>query len=126
MKHFWIGLGVLVVILVGGLAVCYTLCNGITDTAQELTTALEAAWEENEPLVQEALAQAQEIWDENLALASSFIDHEVLEAGGRMFARLAAAVQDGQWAEFKLQCQELLTLLQQLIRGELPTWENIL
>lgn len=126
MKHLCMGLGVLLVMLLIGIFLCSMLNTRLDAAVDSLSDALEAAWGNNFELAQEALAQTQEAWDRLSTMASSVLDHEDLESAELMLSRLTAAAKSGQWEEFTLQCQELLTLLRQIIRNELPVLENIL
>ena len=126
MKHLCMGLGVLLVMLLIGIFLCSMLNTRLDAAADSLSNALEAAWGNNFELAQEALAQTQEAWDRLYTMASSVLDHDDLESAELMLSRLTAAAKSGQWEEFTLQCQELLTLLRQIIRNELPVLENIL
>lgn len=126
MKHLYIGLGILAVVLAGSLCSLFAM----RQNTGEMERLLETAWDHCQAgsfeAAQASAQAAQKNWKTNYGLTASLIDHGPLEEINHSFAQMEACAQMQEWDEFAQACKSLLTMVQDLEEREQPLYYNIL
>lgn len=126
MKHLYIGLGILSIILLGSLCSLFAMNRNLGEAEQ----LLEAAWDDCQVEAFEtariSAQAAQDCWQKGYGLTASLIDHGPLEEANRTFAQMEACARLQEWDEFAQSCKSLLTMVRDLQEREKPLYYNIL
>lgn len=126
MRRFWIGIGVLTLLLALGLGSTVFMKRVhqpiSTDLEQASKAVLQGNWEIATACAQQALAK----WESCSGFTAALADHDVLEAAECLFAQIQvyAAVQDP--VSFSAACAHLSRLTKAIGESHLPKWENLL
>lgn len=126
MKYFYLGIGILAVILLLSL-----LCLGVIGGRMaEIGTLLEEAWGDcktgrfdRAKLVAE---KAKSAWEAGYGLTASFADHGDLNEVDQLFAQMEACGVLENWDEFAQVCRQLITLVEDVSQRQKPLYYNFL
>ena len=108
MKRFWLGVGLLLALLIGGLTLSGSLNRRYQPLTQTLTRAAEAARESDMTLSGDLLEQARQAWDRdrNFAAAENFCkagdEEETAAACGQLAALIRALAESHQLSWWNL------------------------
>lgn len=126
MKRFWIGLGVLCVMLALGILLNLWMGKLHSDLAQQLDRAGALAQEEQWEQAGQVARQAYARWQERRHLLAAVVDHEPLEEMERLFSQLWVYRQ-GHWVtEFAATCVQLARQAEAIGDSHILTWWNLL
>ena len=126
MKRFWIGLGVLCVILALGISLNLWMEKLHTDLARELeqagTLAQEEQWEQAGQVARQAYAR----WQERRRLLAAVVDHEPLEEMERLFSQRWVYRQRHWVTDLAAPCLQLARQAEAVGDSHILTWWNLL
>lgn len=126
MKRGWIGLGLLLALLAGSIAVTRAMDRGHDPIARELETAsdlaLEGDWETAAALARNAKAE----WEDKWNFGAAFADHEPMEEIDGLFAQVEVYVRAREEVSFAAVCAELSKRLEAMGDAHGLTWWNLL
>lgn len=126
MKRCWIGLGLLLVLLAGGLLVTWHMGSCHRGIGAELEQAARYAqlgnWEE----AADAAGDAYEDWQEEWHFSAAFADHEPMEEIDAMFAQLNAYLAARDAVSFAALCGQLSRQVEAMGDAHGLTWWNLL
>lgn len=125
MKYFWIGLGILVVILAVCLTTLLPLRHNCLETAELLSQALEASEEGQDEEAAHLAAAAETDWHRYDRHLASFLCHDETDLVNESFARLHSYAATGNQSEFHATCFELTSVLKNLADIDHPYYFNI-
>ena len=126
MKRGWIGLGLLVLLLVGGLLVTWRMDHCHRTIAADLDRAAGFALQENWEQAAACAQSAKNGWQAGWNLSAAFADHEPMENIDSLFAQLEtyAALRDN--AAFSALCAQLARQIEAMGDAHGLTWWNLL
>ena len=126
MKRFWIGLGVLAVILALGILLNLWMGKLHSDLARQLdragTLAQEEQWEQAGQVARQAYAR----WQERRHLLAAVVDHEPLEEMERLFSQLWVYRQRHWVTEFAATGLQLARQAEAIGDSHILAWWNLL
>ena len=126
MKRFWIGLGVLVVMLALGIFLNLWMGKLHSDLARQLDRAGALAQEEQWEQAGQVARQAYARWQGRRHLLAAVVDHEPLEEMERLFSQLWVYRQRHWVTEFAATCLQLARQAEAIGDGHILTWWNLL
>ena len=126
MKHFYLGLGILVVILGASLLHLWNLDRQVARTTQELQIAYEAVSRDQIKTAAEHARTASQCWRAQTGYYSSFLSHEESDEVTRQFARMLSSLEAEDIDDFQAACGELIIMVDHLSQMEKPLYYNLL
>lgn len=126
MKRGWIGLGLLLLLLAGSIAVTCTMDAQHTPMARDLESAADLAlagdWEKAAALAKKTKAEWENRWNLNAA----FADHEPMEEIDGLFAQADVYARTREEISFAAVCAELAQRLEAMGDAHGLTWWNLM
>lgn len=126
MKRFWVGVGLLAVLMGIGVITAVSMRYVHAPVAELLSRASRAAltedWEKAEALSKEAMEQWQQHWHATAALA----DHEPMEEIDSLFAELEVYLETKEDVHFAACCRNLSTLAKAVGEAHTINWWNLM
>ena len=126
MKRGWIGLGLLLVLLAGSIAVTRGMDAGHTPLSRDLERAsglaLSGEWDEAAQLAE----AAREEWENKWNFGAAFADHEPMEEIDGLFAQVEVYIRAREEVSFAAVCAELAKRLEAMGDAHGLTWWNLL
>ena len=122
-RRFYLGVGLLAVILALGLFAGWLMEKGQTPAAQLLEQAAQA---EN---LEEGVAMAQrakEIWRQKWKAVASVADHTPMDEIDSLFAELEIFAREGERVHFASCCNQLASQLRAVAEAHKLNWWNVL
>ena len=126
MKQFWIGLGLLGLILVSGLFLGNRMEQTHHPQAKDLDKAAAAAAEGDWEYAAALLTRAKKNWDESRDLAAALVHHEPLNDIDTRFAELGVYAKSRSNPDFSAGCAALAEVLRALPKSHKLSWWNLL
>ena len=126
MKRAWIGLGLLLVLLTGGLLVAWHMDSSHREIARELEQAAACALAENWEEAREDAEDAREDWREHWHFSAAFADHEPMEEIDALFSQLEAYLTARDAVSFGAVCKELSRQVEAIGDAHGLNWWNLL
>ncbi len=126
MKRFWLGVGLLLVLLIGGLTLSGSLNRRYQPLMQTLTRAAEAARESDMTLSGDLLEQARRAWNRDRNFAAAVMDHNPMEQIESHFAAAENFCKAGDEEETAAACGQLAALIRALAESHQLSWWNLL
>ena len=126
MKQVWIGLGILVALLVGGIWMGNTLDQAHEQQIRDLNQARVAAAAENWNLAEAHLTRAKQKWDEKRNISGTLYRQDPLDQIDGLFAQLAAQLACRSREGFCANCALLEKYLENLPQSHSFHWRNLL
>lgn len=123
MKHLYLGLGILVVLLILGLLGLFLLTHNLEQAALALDQAYAQAMKGRNQEAREAALYARSRWESLYGLTASLVDHGPLDEVNRAFAELESQEDPKELAK---NCRVLSCLVRGIARREKPLYYNIL
>ena len=120
MKFFYIGGGILAVLLAASLLLGLAVADRATETAALLAQAAEAMDADDFAAAQTQGTAAAQLWEQHTHFLSTLIAHDELDEIAEGFSRLTAYATEGEQDEFRSQCQEHIAQM------DLPFYYNFL
>lgn len=117
MKHFWIGLSILALLL--ALSIGSLLFMSVT--TEKVAALLDEAQSLKPEAAMEKVSQAEDLWNRRYGLMAALTDHEGLNEIRQGFAELKTCPQD-----FETRCCGLASLVRGLSQSEMPYYYNFL
>ena len=126
MRRSWMGAGLLVLLLAGGLLVTFFMGKIHDPIARDLTTAGEFAlagdWEQAEVLFQ----KAEDSWEETALMRACFADHNPMEEIDACFGQLKIYLWMKEETAFAAACAETARKAKAMGDAHGLVWENVL
>ena len=124
MRRFWLGIGVLVFLSLGSLAVGKWVEQLHAPVVRNLEQAISLAEKGTEAAALQAVRAAKEQWDRGWQFVAAFVDHEPMDEVDDLFSALSAYTPDSE--EFVAYCQQLLQRTGAVLRNQTLSWWNLL
>ena len=123
MKRIWIGVGLLLALLVVGLAVMRITDRQLGQVSDTLKQASEARdWDRAVALAQ----KAQKEWKQKWHLMAALADHTDIDTVDSLFAQLEVYQQRSAATHHAAACAQLSEAIHDLEEGHRLTWWNLL
>ena len=106
MIRFWIGVGLLLVLLAGSIGVCFGLVPFHENGAKVLDEAAQLALQGNWAEATAKASALEKDWQQRQRFTAAFVDHEPLEEVHALFAELALMTPEQAW-DFAAVCVHL-------------------
>ncbi len=126
MKYFYIGLGVLAVLLALSIGSSALLCRSTQEPERLLRDADAALLADDFPAAAALAGRAARAFDRRRALLSSLLSHEELDEIAIGFSDLEVYAAEGSREEFRARCKELQFRLRHIAEMDLPFYYNFL
>lgn len=126
MKRIWIGIGLLIVLLIGGLWISNTMADTHLPSAEDLEEASQLALEEDWDRASALMNRAKEKWQKKWRVTASFADHEPMDEIDGMFAELTVYAKARDTEEFSGTCAHLAKLMKAMGDSHSFNWWNLL
>ena len=126
MKHFWLGMGILLFFLISGLVTTVSFDRIHQPLGEELEKAAEAAlegeWEEAVFFANAATSR----WEKYRSITAAIADHAPLEEMDAAFEILHTYTELGWWGEFAALCAQLSQMSDAMAESQAFLWWNLL
>ena len=126
MTRGWIGLGLLVALLIGGLLVTEDMGRTHREISEELELAARAAAAGNWEEASETAEEAYEDWQKKWHFSAAFADHEPMEEIDAQFAQLWPYLAKRDWVSFSAACRQLARQVEAIGDAHGLNWWNLL
>ena len=126
MKYFYIGLGVLAVLLALSIGSSALLCRSTQDPERLLQNADAALLADDFPAAAALAGRAARAFDRRRDLLSAMLSHEELDEIAIGFSDLEVYAAEGSREEFRARCKELQFRLRHIAEMDLPFYYNFL
>lgn len=117
MKRFWLGIGILVVLLVLGLWVQLGMAALYRPVTQELEAAAQAALEEQWPQALRLAEGVSSRWERYRGVTSSVADHTPMDEVDMLLAELEIYGQAREAPHFAACCSQLSRMLEAIAQA---------
>lgn len=124
MTRFWLGVGILAVLLFSSLVFGVQMKDLNEGLSQQLSQAAEQALAENWEEATTLSAQAFQSWNKHRKFAASLADHEPLEEMDRMFDQLQVYKNRRMATEYAALCALLSRQAEAMGESSSLTWWN--
>ena len=126
MKRIWIGIGLLVALLVGGIWVAESMEDCYLPGAEDLRRASELALEEDWSRAEALTKRARDKWEKKWRVTASFADHEPMDEIDATFAELKAYAKARDRVAYSGTCAHLAELMEAMGQAHSFCWWNLL
>ena len=125
MTRFWIGIGLLLILLAAGVWLWAGLAPFHEELADDLDRAAElsiaGSWEDAQAIAR----SASKAWQQRQKLTAAFVDHEPLERAQALFSEMAQ-LQPEQYREFAAVCVHLAQTCRSISEPLKLSWWSLL
>ena len=126
MKHFWLGTGILLLLLLSGVLTTAAF-NRIHPPLQKTLDSAGAAALAGEPIKAVFFADtARSRWEKYRSITAAVADHAPLEEMDAAFALLEVYETLGWWGEFAALCAQLSQMAEAMTESQAFVWWNLL
>lgn len=125
MKRSWMGAGLLLVLLIGGLLVTYFMAKIHDPIARDLKASGEQALSGNWAQAEELSRKAARSWEETELFRACFADHGPMEEIDACFAQLEIYLRMKEETAFAAACAETARKAEAMGEAHGLVWENI-
>ena len=126
MKRFWLGVGILMVLLAAGAGLSLNIAGVHNKLSEDLNAACEAVqqgdWDRAVSLAESAKAS----WSRHRRFVASFVDHEPLEQINTLFSELEIYRHQQLPTDYAAVCTHLSRLSEAIGESHALTWWNLL
>lgn len=126
MKQFWIGVGLLAVLLAAGLWAMFATDRVHSSVSADLQQSAQAAqagnWEQADRFSGSAVAQ----WRESWRFSAAMVDHTELDEIDALFAQAEVYRQEREATAYAAACAHLAKQVEALQEGHQLSWWNLL
>ena len=126
MKRFWLGLGLLILLLALGFYETYRVNTLTLPVADAVEQAGNAAAEGDWPRAAGLLQQAQALWKKHWGFLSAMLHHGPMEEIDSQFSRAEALLESRSAGEFAAGCARLAELIRAMGEGHQLNFQNLL
>lgn len=126
MKRFWLGIGLLGVLLVAGIWITVSMNRFHMPVSEKLTRAEDAAREERWEDAAALLNQADALWTKHRSFSAAVADHEPMEEIDSLFAQVQCYAALREQAECAAACARLATLTKAMAEAHAVNWWNLM
>lgn len=126
MGRFWLGIGILVLLLVAGLWISAAMDDVHMDISQQLQLAAEQALDGQLETAVETANKAKEKWDAHWHASAAVADHAPMDEIDGLLAQLECYSRSQQSGEFAACCTRVSLLVQAMSEAHSPVWWNLL
>ena len=126
MGRFWLGVGILVIFLAGGLWVSHTMDDVHQSIGSTLDAAAEYALDGDLESGFSLAQQARSNWQANWNWVATVADHEPMDEIDGLFSQLDAYRQSQRSIDFAACCARLSALVVAVGEAHSLTWWNLL
>lgn len=123
MKHFWSGIGILLVLLILGSVLTISFTAIHTPLSQALKKAADFAYDGQIEDALSAVADAQSRWQRCRLFSAAVVDHRLLEEMEELFVELRYARDPEKIASL---CARLSSRAAEMAESQTITWWNLL
>lgn len=125
-KRFYIGLGLLLLLLAAGLWIGAGITRGHEPVAQRLEQAREMAAAGEVEQGARLVSEARQLWERQWKLTAAVTDHGPMDEIDGLFAALEAYAQQEDRSHFCAGCAQLANLVRVLGETHIFAWWNLL
>lgn len=126
MKRFWLGAGLLIVLLVLGFYETHKVDALTHPVSEAVEKAGEAAAEEHWEQAASFLWEARGLWEKHWGFLSAMHHHGPMEEIDSQFSRAEALLESRSAWEFSANCARLSELIRAMGEGHQLNWQNLL
>ncbi len=126
MKHFWLGVSILLVFLLLGCWVGFTMDTMHTEVSGLLQQAAQAALAQELDTAVPLARQARAVWQQNWKKTAAVADHSPMDGIDSLFAELEVYAEAGEAPHFAACCAQLAQLVQAMGEAHTFSWWNLL
>ena len=126
MKHFWLGIAILLFFLISGLLVSLIFDRIHTPLGESLDKAAAAALEGEWEKAVFFATSARSRWDSYRSITAAVADHAPLEEIDAAFAVLDGYMELGWWGEFSVLCSQIASMSRAMAESQALLWWNLL
>lgn len=126
MGRFWLGFGILVLLLGVGIFIHFCADNTQTAIADDLDSAAALALNNDADAAFDLAQKAMTDWNKNWHNTASFADHAPMDEIDSLFAGLAVYQKTNALADFAAYCARISMLVRAIGESQTITWWNLL
>lgn len=126
MKHFWLGMGILVFFLIAGLVTTFVFAHIHEPLSEGLEHAARSALDGDYEKAAFFADTATSRWKKYRALTAAVADHAPLEEMDAAFEILDTYMELGWWGEFAALCAQLSQMASAMAESQAALWWNLL
>lgn len=126
MKRCWIGLGLLIVLLAGSIAVTWRMGRCHEPMTEAVTQAAERALDGDWGNALSLTEKARASWEKSWGISAAFADHEPMEEINGLFAELEVYAKARDGTGYAAVCAQLRTALEAMGEAHGFVWWNLL
>ena len=126
MRRFWLGLGLILGLLAGGIFLSWKFTEIHAPLAEKLTRAAEAARESDLSAANTWLEEARQDWEQARTFSAAVTDHEPMEEMESLFAEARYFGLAGDTEELAAACGRLAALSRAIAESQKINWWNLL
>lgn len=126
MKHFWLGVAILLLLLLSGVLTTAAFCRIHPPLQETLDSAAAAALEGDWTKATFFANTARSRWEKYRSLTAAVADHAPLEEMDAAFSVLETYAQLGWWGEFAALCTQLAQMADAMAESQAFVWWNLL
>lgn len=126
MKQFWIGIGLLAVLLGLGIGAAWGMETVYSPVSGHLERASLAVMEENWAQAERCCHQAKKEWEQAWGLTAALANHTPMEEIDSLFSQMEVYVRCRDRAEFSACCASLSRLIRAMSDAHSLAWWNFL
>lgn len=125
-RRFWIGIGLLVILLGIGLWIGMAMKSQYTPMQETLRQAAQEAIRGNPEQGAALATDAQKLWRAASSATACIAQHEPLERIERLFHRMHIYMETEQWGDFAACCVEVAGQIEAVGKSAQFSWTNLL
>ncbi len=125
-RRFWLGIGLLLVLLLAGLFIAHGMQALHTPEVQLLQQAEALALSGDFDRAVELALQAQSHWERYRHLTAAVADHTPMDEVERLFAEMEVYARVGEKPHFAACCNQLQIMCQAMAEAHSYAWWNLL
>ena len=126
MKRIWIGIVLLGVLLIGGIATGEFMEQAHIPVAQDVRQAGEVVLRDQWELAQALVKRAQDRWEEKWPVTAAIADHEPMDEIDALFAQLKTYAAAKEEIAYSAACAHLASLLEAMSHSHSCNWWNLM
>jgi len=126
MKRGWIGFGLLLILLAGGILSAWVMVHWHTPLEETMEQAAVCALVSDWDRAQHLSTQAKERWEQRWHMSAAFADHGPMEEIDSLFAQLEVYEQAREALSYAAVCRVLARNLGAMGDAHIPNWWNLL
>ena len=126
MRHLWIGVLILILLLALGLVISLRMGVIHTPIAEDLAAAAEAALSDDWDTAMTCVRSASARWEKYRRFTAAFADHNPMDELDGLFAELEVYAKEREMPHFASTCTRLNHLANAMAESHMLYWWNLL